>query len=112
MSNVEQNTAVQPTEAPAADQQPLTGRSVFAVDTSAAGIVVRTAFVTEQNQVMEMPAVFPDLPYALSQIDALRQLVIERFTQAAQVGAQVLAQQAQQQAAQAAATPVEVAAPH
>lgn len=35
------------------------GRAVFAVDTSAAGIVIRTAFLSEQGQLMEMPAVFP-----------------------------------------------------
>ncbi len=42
---------------------------------------------------MEMPAVFPDLTYALNQIDHLRQIVIERFAQAAQVGVQVIASQ-------------------
>ncbi len=69
------------------------GRAVFAVDTSAAGIVIRTAFLSEQGQLMEMPAVFPDLTYALNQIDHLRQIVIERFAQAAQVGVQVIASQ-------------------
>ncbi len=81
-----------PSETPAAPlPQDLRGRAVFAVDTSAAGILVRTAFLTEQGQVIEMPAVFPDLGYALQQIDHLRQIVIDRFAQAAQVGVQVIA---------------------
>ena len=71
---------------------------MFAVDTSAAGIVVRTAFLSEQGQLLDLPAVFPDMTYALNQIDQLRQLVIERFTQAAQVGVQVIAAQAAQAA--------------
>lgn len=71
--------------------QQVVGRAVFAVDTSAAGIMVRTAFLSEQGQLIEMPAVFPDLGYALDQIEHLRRLVIERFAQAAQVGAQVIA---------------------
>lgn len=71
------------------------GRAVFAIDMSGAGLVVRTALLTEQNQVIEMPAVFPDLQYALAQIDSLRSLVIERFAQAAQIGIQVMAAQAE-----------------
>lgn len=78
----------------------ITGRAVFSVDMSAGGVVVRTAFLTEQNQVIEMPAVFPDLQYALAQIDSLRQIVIDRFAQAAQIGIQVMAAQAAQAAVQ------------
>lgn len=78
---------------PLAAAQDMTGRAVFAVDTSAAGIVVRTAFLAEQGQLIEMPAIFPDLSYALTQIDQLRQIVIDRFAQAAQVGVQVIAAQ-------------------
>jgi hypothetical protein len=70
------------------------GRAVFAIEMSGAGLVVKTAFLTEQNRVIEMPAVFPDLQYALAQIDSLRQIVIDRFAQAAQVGIQVMAAQA------------------
>lgn len=87
------------TPAPASESAPtsLTGRAAFVVDTSAVGIVVRTAFVGESGQVLELPAVFPDLGYALQQIDHLRQIVIERFAQAAQVGVQVIAAQGQTQ---------------
>ena len=77
------------------ESREITGRAVFAVDTSAAGIVVRTALLSEQGQLLEMPAVFPDLSYALNQIDHLRQIVIDRFAQAAQVGVQVIAAQQQ-----------------
>ena len=43
---------------------------------------------------MLAPAVFPDVGYALQQIDELRQMVLDHFSRAAQVGAQVLAEQA------------------
>lgn len=81
--------------------QNITGRAVFVVDTSAAGIVVRTAFLTEQGQVIDMPAVFPDMTYALNQIDHLRKIVLDRFSQAVQVGVQVIASSAAQQEANA-----------
>lgn len=95
-----ETAAAQPAASPEAGQN-ITGRAVFAVDTAAAGIVVRTAFLTEQGQLVDMPAVFPDLSYALNQIDHLRQLVLERFAQAAQVGVQVIAASAAQQGAAA-----------
>ena len=88
-------------------QAQLVGRAAFVVDTSAAGIVVRTAFVSETGQVLEIPAVFPDLGYALQQIDHLRQIVIDRFAQAAQVGVRVIAAQAQGNAAAAAASDID-----
>ena len=78
----------------------LHGRSVFAVDMTPAGLSVHTAFLTDQNQIIEMPAMFPDVHYALAQIDELRRLVMERFAQAAQIGAQVMAAQAVQAAEQ------------
>lgn len=74
----------------------ISGRSVFAVDTSAVGIVVQTLFLAEDGRMLEVPAVFPNLGYALDQIDQLRRLVIERFEQAAQVGVQVIAANTQQ----------------
>ena len=74
----------------------IAGRSVFAVGTSAAGIVVQTLFLAEDGRMLEVPAVFPNLGYALDQIDHLKRLVIERFEQAAQVGVQVIAANNQQ----------------
>lgn len=75
----------------------VTGRSVFAVETTAAGVVVRTAFLTEDNRLLDMPAVFPNMMYAVNVIDDLKQQVIQHFSQAAQVGVQVIAQQQQQE---------------
>lgn len=93
-------TGVAAAEATAAAPTQFVGRAAFAIDTASAGVVVRTVFIGEQGALLEMPAVFPDLGYALQQIDHLRQLVIERFSQAAQVGVQVIA--AQNRATQAA----------
>lgn len=78
----------------------VTGRSVFAIETTAAGVVVRTAFLTEDNRVLDMPAVFPDALYAFNVIDDLKRQVAQHFSQAAKVGAQVIANQAQAQQAQ------------
>jgi len=90
-----------------ATAQTLQGRSAFALEMTSSGLSVRTVFITEQNQLMEMPAIFPDVHYALSQIDELRRMVMERFAQAAHIGAQVMAAQANEQSLKAAeeATP-------
>lgn len=94
----------QPSEAVTADSQDqsqqalnLTGRAVFAVETTAAGVVVRTAFLTEDKRLLDMPAIFPDLIYAMNVIDDLRRQVMQHFSQAAQVGAQVIANQTRSQ---------------
>ena len=78
-----------------AEASPVSGRSVFVVNTTPAGISVQTALLTEDNNLMNMPAVFPDVDYALAQIDELRRLVSQHFSQAAQLGGQVLASQQQ-----------------
>ena len=89
-------TVSNPSEGNAAPaDQTLNGRSVFAVETTAAGIMVRTAFMTDDQRLLAMPAMFPNLNYALQQIDELRQLVSQHFANAAQVGAKVIAAQAQ-----------------
>ena len=75
----------------------VTGRAVFAVETTAAGVVVRTAFLTEDNRLLDMPAVFPNMMYAMNVIDDLRRQVMQHFSQAAQVGAQVIANQVRAQ---------------
>lgn len=81
----------------------LTGRSAFLIETVAAGVSVRTVFMTEDQKVLEMPAIFPDVSYAMAQIDDLRRAVLQQFSQAAQVGVQVIAAQQASQAASAAA---------
>lgn len=78
-----------------AQKQPVKGRSVFIVETTPAGVAVQTALLTEQNQLIPMPAIFPDMQYAFEQIDELKRLVSQKFSQAAAVGAQVIAQQNQ-----------------
>lgn len=71
----------------------LRGRSVFLVQTTAAGVTVRTAWMSEDKKLMEMPAVFPDVNYAVNLIDDLKRQVLKHFSQAAQVGAQAIANQ-------------------
>ncbi len=104
MSNTIEATSHTPAEAAGTatqDASSVTGRSVFLVETVAAGVAVRTVFLTQEQKLLEMPAVFPDLGYALGQIDELRNAVMQHFSRAAQIGAQVIA--AQQAAAPAAA---------
>lgn len=93
MNNEENSATEMNPSSNASAPESISGRAVFAVEMSPAGLVVRTVFLTQQNQLLEMPAVFPNLQYALAQIDDLRQIVIDRFNQAAQVGIQVMASQ-------------------
>lgn len=79
----------------------ITGRSVFSIETTPAGVVVRTAFMTEDNRMLDMPAVFPDALYAFSVLDDLKAQVAQHFAQAARVGAQVISEQARNQQAPA-----------
>ena len=64
---------------------------MFQIQTTVAGVMVSTAFLTQDGQLDSLPAVFPNLGYALEQINALCQHVIEHFSQATQVGVQVIA---------------------
>lgn len=96
--SIDQDDSVGVADPNSADQGvTLRGRSVFVVQTSAAGVMVRTALLGEDNNLMDMPAVFPDMLYALNVLDDLRQQVIQHFSQAAQVGAQVIANQLREQ---------------
>jgi len=69
----------------------ITGRSIFAVETTPEGVKVQTVFLTEEGKLLNLPAIFPDQIYALAQLDELRAAVLHHFTQAAQVGAKVIA---------------------
>ena len=91
---------LQPAPAPPPAEN-ISDRGVFVIDTVAAGVAVRTAFLAEDGRLIESPAVFPDLMYAMAQIDELRQLVINRFAEAAQIGSQLIAQQMQTNRAEA-----------
>jgi hypothetical protein len=84
------------------------GRSVFAIETVAIGVSVQTVFLTEDKKLMLAPAVFPDVVYAMNQIDELRNAVLQHFSQAAQVGAQVMAANAAMGSEQASAAAVSV----
>ena len=80
------------TESAAQPAPTLTGRSIFAVETVAGGVMVRPAFLTAENGVMIAgSAVFPNLSYALQQIDALRQVVEHHFNKAAALGSHLVA---------------------
>ncbi len=69
------------------------GRGAFIVEITSAGVAVASTVLTEDGRALAMPAIFPNLSYALSQIDEMRNLVIRHFEQASQIGAQVIAQQ-------------------
>jgi len=79
----------------------IAGRGVFVIDTVPVGVSVRAGFLADDGRLLDLPAVFPDLMYALNQIEELKQLVTQRFAEAAQIGNQVIAQQIQINAANA-----------
>ena len=106
-TQVETNPPVAPDAVNTNEPQNITGRAVFAVETTAAGVVVRTAFLTEDNRLLDMPAVFPNMVYAMNVLDDLRNQVMQHFSQAAQVGAQVIANQARAQQEQQQGQPAE-----
>lgn len=81
----------------------ITGRGVFVIETVPVGVAVRTAFLAEDGRLLDIPAVFPDMMYAFAQIDELKQMVAQRFAEAAQIGNQVIAQQIEANRNQAAA---------
>jgi hypothetical protein len=66
---------------------------VFVVQTTQAGVVVRSAWLSEDNKLQEMPAVFPSVEYAVNVLDDLKRQVLKHFERAAQVGTQVIASQ-------------------
>jgi hypothetical protein len=66
---------------------------VFLVQTTSAGVTVRTAWMSEDKTLRDMPAVFPDVNYAVNLLDDLKQQVLKHFSQAAQIGAQAIATQ-------------------
>lgn len=72
-------------------QQTFTGRSVFSVEITPEGVMVKTRFLTEDGQVLDMPAVFPSPDYALAQIDELRVLVSQKFAEAVKLSGQAIA---------------------
>jgi hypothetical protein len=93
---------VQPSPAPQ-EGNPITGRGVFVVQIVSGGVAVRSSMLVEGDRLVEMPAIFPDVHYAMAQIDELKNLVARHFAEAAQLGTQMIAAQAKIQAQSAAA---------
>ena len=81
MNNPENNV----TEA----SQPIQGRSVFIVESTENGIAVQTSFMAEDGRLLQMACLFPDIEYALAQIDEMRRLVLFNLSKAAQIGLQL-----------------------
>ena len=81
-------TQTKDNQAPVEGEQ-VKGRSVFVVETTPAGIAVQTALLTDGDKLIPMPAIFPDVQYAFDQIDELKRLVSQHFSEAAKLGAQV-----------------------
>lgn len=71
--------------------QQLTGRSVFSVETTPEGVMVKTRFLSEDGRLLDMPAIFPSPDYALAQIDELRALVSQKFAEAIKLSGQAMA---------------------
>jgi hypothetical protein len=75
---------------------------VFVVQIVSGGVAVRSGMLVEGDRLVEMPAIFPDVHYAMAQIDELKNLVARHFAEAAQLGTQLIAAQAKIQAQTAA----------
>jgi len=98
MSKKNESVTADATEQATEASEQLRGRSAFNVELTPAGVVVSTVFVGDDETVRPMPAIFPNLEYALNQIDALRSMVVGQFNTAAELGMRSLqAQQAQAQ---------------
>lgn len=70
--------------------EPIKGKCVFGIETTPDGIKINTFLHSEEGELIPFPAIFPDLEYALSQIDELRRLVLVHFAEAAKAGMRVL----------------------
>lgn len=81
----------------------ITGRGVFVVQIVSGGVAVRSSMLVDGDRLVDMPAIFPDVHYAMAQIDELKNLVARHFAEAAQLGTQMIAAQAKIQAQSAAA---------
>jgi hypothetical protein len=76
---------------PQAEGDSIVGRSIFIIETTGKGILVQTSFEAEDGRLLDMPAIFPNIEYALAQIDEMRRLVISKFSEAATIGIQTIA---------------------
>jgi len=94
MTTRKTNNQTEEVKEQASEEKQIRGRSAFNVELTPAGVVVNTVFVAEDESVRHLPAVFPNLEYALNQIDALRGMVIQQFASAAELGMKSLQSQA------------------
>lgn len=58
------------------------GRSVFSVEITSQGVLVKTLFLTKDGKLIDAPAVFPTPDYAFEQIDSLKKIVSQKFSDA------------------------------
>ncbi len=65
------------------NEQLIRGRSIFIVEATPKGILVQTSFEALDGRLLEMPAIFPNIEYAFTQIDAMRRLVEVKFAEEA-----------------------------
>ena len=93
MATRKTNNQTEEVKEQASEEQQVRGRSAFNVELTPAGVVVNTVFVGEDESVRPLPAVFPNLEYALNQIDSLRTMVVQQFAQAAELGMKSLQEQ-------------------
>ena len=61
--------------------QKIDGQSVFAIEIVPQGVQVKTVFLTNQGELLNHPAVFPNEDYAYQQIETLKQVVAEKFAE-------------------------------
>ena len=90
----EKHNTTQSSDGPGTDDaSQVRGRSAFNVELTPAGVVINTVFVADDETVRPLPAVFPNLEYALNQIDTLRNMVVSQFATAAELGMKSLQEQ-------------------
>jgi len=77
-----------------AEENSIKGRSIFIIEITGKGILVQTSFEVEDGRLIEMPAIFPNIEYALAQIDEMRRLVVSKFSEVATIGIQTISTEA------------------
>lgn len=70
------------------------GRSVFSVEINSQGVLIKTLFLGNDGALKDYPAIFPSPDYAFEQIDALRKLVSEKFSEAVRLNGQAATESA------------------
>lgn len=63
-------------------EEKIEGRSVFSVDIVPQGIQVKTLFLTNDDKLLDAPAIFPNVEYATQQMEELKAIVLQKFAEA------------------------------